>query len=395
MTWKTVKLGDVCDFEGGSQPPKKEFVHEEQDGYVRFIQIRDFKSDNNLTYIPVAKKNRLCRADDILIGRYGASVGKILTGLEGAYNVALMKTTPNEELISKGWLFAYLRSPLFQIPLVEVSSRSAQDGFSKADIYNFELPLPPLAEQKSIVAKLDKAFEEIDKAIKSVERKEIEFEKLKNSTINDLIGLNNESYQNFKLKDVCIIKPPKREAKEKLNENTEVSFMGMDMLGINQLESSSEDFRKLSSVYNGYTYFAENDVLLAKITPCFENGKLGIAKRLKNGVGFGSSEFIVFRCKEDLSPQYLYYYLNQKSFRDEGKKNMTGAVGHKRVSKEFIENSIIKIPSLQKQKIVISKLEKINNEINNIKNILEKSCKNYKALRSSILRQELQQDNAA
>ena len=164
--WKTVKLGDVCDFQGGSQPPKKEFVYEEQKGYVRFIQIRDFKSDKNLTYIPVSNKNRLCRTDDIFIGRYGASVGQILRGLKGAYNVALMKTIPNEEFISKGWLFAYLNSSLFQKPLKEVSSRSAQNGFNKDDISSFELPLPPLAEQERIVAKLDAAFAEIDEAEK-------------------------------------------------------------------------------------------------------------------------------------------------------------------------------------------------------------------------------------
>ena len=160
--WKTVKLGEICKFEGGSQPPKKEFVYEPSDGYVRFLQIRDFKSDKNITYIPTAKKNRLCSETDILIGRYGASVGQILSGLSGAYNVALMKTIPNEELISKGWLQAYLTSPLFQKPLMEVSSRSAQNGFSKDDIYDFDVPLPPLAEQQRIVAKLDAAFAEID-----------------------------------------------------------------------------------------------------------------------------------------------------------------------------------------------------------------------------------------
>ena len=160
--WKTVKLGDVCDFQGGSQPPKKEFVFEPQHGYIRFLQIRDFKSDKNVTFIPMSKKNRLCNTDDILIGRYGASVGQILRGLEGAYNVALMKTIPNVKMISKGWLYSYLNSPLFQKPLMEVSSRSAQNGFSKDDISGFELPLPPLAEQQRIVAKLDAAFAEID-----------------------------------------------------------------------------------------------------------------------------------------------------------------------------------------------------------------------------------------
>jgi type I restriction enzyme, S subunit len=147
--WKTVKLGEICDFEGGSQPPKKEFVYEPAEGYIRFLQIRDFKSDKNITYIPIAKKNRLCAEDDILIGRYGASVGQILSGLTGAYNVALMKSIPNEEVISKGWLRAYLTSTLFQYPLMKASSRSAQNGFSKDDIYDFAVPLPHSQSSKA------------------------------------------------------------------------------------------------------------------------------------------------------------------------------------------------------------------------------------------------------
>jgi type I restriction enzyme S subunit len=162
VMWKTVKLGEICDFEGGSQPPKKEFVYEPAEGYIRFLQIRDFKSEKNITYIPIA--------DDILIGRYGASVGQILSGLTGAYNVALMKTIPNEEVISKGWLHAYLTSTLFQHPLMKASSRSAQNGFSKDDIYDFAVPLPPLAEQQRIVAKLDAAFAEIDSAKQAIQR---------------------------------------------------------------------------------------------------------------------------------------------------------------------------------------------------------------------------------
>lgn len=90
--WQTRRLGDVCDFEGGSQPPKSEFIYEEKPGYVRFLQIRDFGSDKNITYIRHSKKNRLCNENDILIGRYGASVGKILTEKAGAYNVALLSS---------------------------------------------------------------------------------------------------------------------------------------------------------------------------------------------------------------------------------------------------------------------------------------------------------------
>ena len=111
--WATMKLGDVCDFTGGSQPPKSQFVYESRPGYVRFLQIRDYASEKHVTYIPESAKNRLCVADDIMIGRYGASVGKILTGQAGAYNVALIKTMPDLRLLDRSFLFNYHRSGAF------------------------------------------------------------------------------------------------------------------------------------------------------------------------------------------------------------------------------------------------------------------------------------------
>jgi type I restriction enzyme S subunit len=167
---QTKKLGDVCDFEGGSQPPKSEFIYDEKPGYVRFLQIRDFGSDKNITYIRHSKKNRLCDENDILIGRYGASVGKILTGKAGSYNVALMKTLPNLEVLDQSWFYHFLISDEFQKPLLNVADRSAQAGFSKDDIYNFPVPLPPLPEQQRIVGLLDEAFEGLATAKASAEK---------------------------------------------------------------------------------------------------------------------------------------------------------------------------------------------------------------------------------
>ncbi len=168
--WINSKLGEVTDMQGGSQPPKSTFKSEPQEGYVRLLQIRDFKSDNKAAYIPISEKNRVCQHNDILLGRYGASVGKICTGKSGAYNVALMKVTPNEELLVRRYYLYYLTSPLFQKPLANVSDRSAQNGFSKADIFDFEIPIPPVAEQEQIVGVLDQAFEAIDKAKANIER---------------------------------------------------------------------------------------------------------------------------------------------------------------------------------------------------------------------------------
>ena len=116
-----------------------------------------------------------------------------------------------------------------------------------------------------------------------------------------------------KLADCCIIKPPKSEAKKLIANDDLVSFVPMSNLGIDTPDLLLDADKKLSDVSGSYTYFKDNDVLLAKITPCFENGKLGVAKGLTNGIGFGSSEFIVFRSKGNVVPKYLYYFLLQQS----------------------------------------------------------------------------------
>jgi type I restriction enzyme S subunit len=166
-----------------------------------------------------------------------------------------------------------------------------------------------------------------------------------------------EGWQSKALADACEIKPPKSEAKRRLKDFDLVSFAPMEDLGIDRkfLEPKAE--RALAQVAGSYTYFADGDVLLAKITPCFENGKLGIARRLTNGIGFGSSEYIVFRPSSELSSEYLYYFLLQDGFRAEGVKSMSGAVGHKRVSKDFIERFKIPLPPLPEQQRIVAILD--------------------------------------
>jgi|LGVE01.1.fsa_nt_gb type I restriction enzyme S subunit len=159
------------------------------------------------------------------------------------------------------------------------------------------------------------------------------------------------------LGEICQIKPPKKEAKQKLSGKDLVSFVPMKNLGICSKDIDLCEDKPLSEVAGSYTYFAEDDVLLAKITPCFENGKLGIAKGLTNGIGFGSSEFIVFRSKGSIDPEYLFYFLSQGGFRASGARVMTGAVGHKRVPKEFIEDHPIPLPSLPEQKRIVAILD--------------------------------------
>lgn len=154
-----VSLTDICDFQGGTQPPKDEWIDQPAQGYVRMLQIRDFtQSDKNyIEYVKDTGKLKTCIEDDILIGRYGASIGKILTGLAGAYNVAIVKTIPDEKVVSKKYLYWYLNSQYFQRFISNVGSRAAQAGFNKNDLGAAQIPLVDKARQEEICEVLEKA----------------------------------------------------------------------------------------------------------------------------------------------------------------------------------------------------------------------------------------------
>jgi type I restriction enzyme, S subunit len=201
--WALRKLGEICDFEGGSQPPKSEFVYRQKPNYVRFLQIRDFKGDENVTYVAKSKKNRLCGENDILIGRYGASVGKILTGKAGSYNVALVKATPNENLLDRSWFYNYLTSQEFQNRLLNVAARSAQNGFSKEDIYGFPVPVPPMREQKRIVCILDEAFDSIARAKVNTQKNLQNARALFESHRESVFTQNDKGWVKKKLSAIC------------------------------------------------------------------------------------------------------------------------------------------------------------------------------------------------
>ncbi|WP_279453945.1 restriction endonuclease subunit S [Aeromonas veronii] len=172
---------------------------------------------------------------------------------------------------------------------------------------------------------------------------------------------------------------------KKLTDTDLVSFAPMDDLGIDCKYLNPKLTRSLGDVAGSYTYFANGDVLLAKITPCFENGKLGIAHNLINGIGFGSSEYFVIRPCHEISAEYLYYFLLQESFREEGAKSMTGAVGHKRVAKEFLEAHRIPIPPLPEQQRIVAILDEAFEAIAAARANAEQNRQNARALFESYL----------
>lgn len=156
---KLVSLAELMDYTGGSQPPASEFIFEEKAGYVRFVQIRDYDTDSHITYIPVSSRNKLCEEHDIMIARYGASLGRICFGIAGAYNVALAKVFPKRPYYRE-FLRCYLSSRIFYEGINNKGGRSAQAGFNQSDIKSFELCLPTDANLIGFEEKAASMFEQ-------------------------------------------------------------------------------------------------------------------------------------------------------------------------------------------------------------------------------------------
>lgn len=183
--WEEKRIGDVVLLQGGSQPPKSTFIKEKKEGYIRLIQIRDYKSDKHIVFIPQDKAKRFCNEDDIMIGRYGPPLFQILRGIEGAYNVALMKALPDETTISKDYLYFFLQNRDLFNYINHSSSRTAgQTGFKKEVLEAYPIAFPrSFQSQIKIVDNLE-ALKSICQRLECLsERKLTNLDELKQSIL--------------------------------------------------------------------------------------------------------------------------------------------------------------------------------------------------------------------
>jgi len=159
----------------------------------------------------------------------------------------------------------------------------------------------------------------------------------------------------IQLADVCVINP---NVTNKLTPDMLCSFVPMECVDEIQGSITHSYVRSVNEVSKGYTYFTDGDVLFAKITPCMENGKCTIANNLKNGIGFGSTEFHVIRAGKDTLPKWVFYFLRQDHIRKSLQRRMTGSAGQQRVPKEAIAELLLPLPPLSEQKRMVAVLEK-------------------------------------
>lgn len=173
--------------------------------------------------------------------------------------------------------------------------------------------------------------------------------------------------------------------KLKISDEQICSFLPMGQVNPELGTINSLEERSFAQVKKGYTYFEENDILFAKITPCMENGNTVIANGLINGFGFGSTEFYVIRTPKQVCEKYIYFLLRSQLFRNQAKAEMTGAVGQQRVPKSFMENYPFPLPPLNEQKRIAEKVERLLNKIDEAKRLIQEAKETFELRWEAIL----------
>jgi type I restriction enzyme, S subunit len=178
---------------------------------------------------------------------------------------------------------------------------------------------------------------------------------------------------------------PRTPLGEALPDQTEVSFVPMAAVEEESGRLDASQVRALGSVRRGYTPFIDNDVIFAKITPCMENGKIALATGLKNGLGYGSTEFFVFRPYEGLLPRFVLHFLLQPSFRDEAERHMAGASGQKRVPANYLLTHEFSLPPTPEQERIVAKLDAASSRLERAEIAAHRAQERLKRYRAAVL----------
>ncbi|MFM2058771.1 MAG: hypothetical protein RLY71_3156 [Pseudomonadota bacterium] len=212
---------------------------------------------------------------------------------------------------------------------------------------SLEIPLPPLPEQRRIAAILDKAD-----ALRTKRREALaQLDRLAQAIFVEIFGDQHPNIvgsDGVALADLVSINPRISPEERQMIAATEVAFIPMAAVSDTEKCVIKNELRPYDEVSKGYTPFKRNDVLLAKITPCYENGKMAIASSLPTEYGFGSTEFHVFRPPNRQLGLFIFYLLGQEWITEAGAKSMKGAAGQKRISADFFSALRVKISQPQK-----------------------------------------------
>ena len=387
--WEIKRFEGVIDIQGGSQPPKSEFIYEEQENYIRLLQIRDFGEKPVPTFVPKNRVSKFCQETDILIARYGASLGRIVTGLSGAYNVALAKTIYDKSVLNDRFVFYLLQTPIFQKPLSMIS-RSAQNGFAKQDIADIKIPLPPLPEQQYLSQKLTALLDEVAQTKQRLEAIPAQLKQFRQSVLADAVSgrLMEIAPRMTKMSDIAKFQ--------------------------NGFAFNSEDFYKsgewqvfrLGNIRDGFLFYENKPVFISeklaktqeKFIPKVGDSLISMTgTRFKQDYGFAciieKDEKIlvnqrvgrIIPIKDKIIPKFLNLSLRSEHFRQQFFKGETGGVNQGNVGSKHIMSISINLPTLEQQTQIVQKVETYFALADEIETQVNAALENVNLLTQSIL----------
>lgn len=357
-----VKLTEVCDFQGGTQPPKSEWSSEQKSGYIRMLQIRDFtqRHKDYSEYVKDKPTLKKCCSEDILIGRYGASIGKICTGLNGAYNVALIKSIPNTHFLDNDYLKYIFIGENFQNFIQNIGSRAAQAGFNKTDLSEFQIPLPPLEQQKKIAAILDAAdtYRQLTKALIA------KYDELTQSLFLDMFGdpvTNPKSFPTKSLGELCLF------FSGRAWKNIELGDKGYRIVRISNLHKPDFPYWLYDGVMIDRHKVEDGDLLFSWA---------GVATSIdaylyKGETALLNQHIYNIKPKEGLNKKYLFklLQLNLENLRS----SLGGGVGQFHLKKNDITSIQVLMPDPDLMKVYLSCIETLDNQKAQAQASLEKA----------------------
>lgn len=350
-----ISLSDENYFQICSGGTPSSTVPEYWNGDINWITLADLPADDFVTEIRTTQrtiseqglnnsnakllpKNTVVVSTRATIGRVGIARTELATN-QGFKNIIVRR--PDEILPE---YVAYILTSQTDF-MMRLASGATFKEISKENFCTIQIPLLPIEQQRQLV--LDIAG--YRKVIAGAQA-------IVNGYHPHLPCLADVATKT--LDEIATFRPAKDEIKN-LPSDTDVSFVPMASLNTFDASFEATETRKLGDVSSGFTYFKNNDILLAKITPCFENGKAGIAHNLKNGIGFGSTEYIVIRADESVVyPEWIFYYINTCEFIDGGKPFMTGTAGQQRIDINYVKQYQIPVPSLEEQKILLDEIHR-------------------------------------
>jgi type I restriction enzyme, S subunit len=411
--WKWVRLGDLVDnpkqdlVDGpfGSNLKSEEYIETGVPVFkIQNIKVNRFV-EKKMSFISEEKAKTLIRhsfkSGDLIITKLGEPLGlccKVPKKYPFGIIVAdLMRLRPSKTKIYDEYLINVINSDIVKKQFKSITKGTTRARVNLTIVRDINIPLPPKEIQQQIVSKIEELFSELDKGIEELKTAQQQLKvyrqavlkwafegKLTNEDVKD--GKLPEGWKSKAITEVAKLNP-KIPDRESIDDELEIQFLPMKLVEeiINKFHLT--ETKKFKEAQKGsYTPFINGDVIFAKVTPCMENGKVAVVENLKNGIGYGSSEFHVIRCSDELLKKYLFYFIVQDKFRNEAANAMTGAVGLRRVPKQFIENYLIPLPPIEEQQQIVQEMESRLSVCDKIEETITNSLKQAEALRQSILK---------